>query len=288
MNDDILQAIRLAAAKAKGKKKKIKTQDGEDATIYVYTERQIAQRQKEKAERLDKLRGKIDGLRSQVKKDLGSKDSKTRITALAVALIDETFERVGNDGSADEGHYGVTGWLMDHMTLGKDKAVFKYVGKSGVDHEKVVKDPKALSVLRDICKGKKKNDPVLSDSEGEGKVSAEDVNAYLKPFEVTAKDLRGFHANREMSEQLTKVRAKGGKLPSEEKDRTKQLKEEFKTALEAVAEAVGHEPATLRSQYLVPGMESSFLQDGTVSKTFVKRKASASRIARWCFRGSQW
>jgi len=57
------------------------------------------------------------------------------------------------------------------------------------------------------------------------------VNAYLKPFDVTAKDIRGLHANREMQDRLRAVRKKGGKLPTDKKEKEKVLKAEFKTAL---------------------------------------------------------
>ena len=65
--------------------------------------------------------------------------------------------------------------------------------------------------------------------------------------------------------------AKGGKLPEDKKEREKKLKAEFKEALEGTAEAVGHEPATLKSQYLVPGLEDEFLKDGTVTEKMDKK-----------------
>jgi hypothetical protein len=91
------------------------------------------------------------------------------------------------------------------------------------------------------------------------------VNDYLESFDITAKDLRGFHANREMQDRLKAIRSKGKKLPEDEKDREKILKKEFLKALDETAEAVGHEASTLRSQYLVPNMEEQYLSDGTVS-----------------------
>jgi hypothetical protein len=67
-----------------------------------------------------------------------------------------------------------------------------------------------------------------------------------------------------MRTNLKAIRAKGGKLSEDKKKREKQLAGEFKEALEAAAECVGHEPSTLKSQYLVPGLEDSYLKDGTV------------------------
>jgi hypothetical protein len=172
--------------------------------------------------------------------------------------------------------------LKEHVTFGKGKVTIKYVGKSGVSHEKVVDDAKLVKALKDCCEDKKPGDPLLSfgkdDSEGLVKVSSRDVNAYLKPFDVTAKDIRGLHANREMQDRLRAVRKKGGKLPTDKKEKEKVLKAEFKTALEATAEAVGHEAATLRSQYLVPGLEDDFMKDGTVADT-LKNATIVERVA---------
>jgi hypothetical protein len=96
------------------------------------------------------------------------------------------------------------------------------------------------------------------------------VNDYLEKFKVTAKDLRGLHANLGMRKALKKVRSEGGKLPTDEKKRKAQLKKEFQKALEETAEAVGHESSTLAKDYLTPGVETDFLRDGTVTDTMVK------------------
>lgn len=187
-------------------------------------------------------------------------------TALAVMLLDCTYERVGNSESAADGHFGVTGWKVKHLTFGKDKVTIRYVGKSGVSHEKVIDDPTCVRALKEAVKGKNPNDEVVD-------CTPEDVNKYLAPFDVSAKDIRGFHANSEMQDRLKAVRSKGGKLPTDAKEREKKLKDEFKQALAETAEAVGHEPSTLRSQYLVPGMESDFLSGGSVADSFMKSAA---------------
>ena len=274
----VTDAAIKVAAKYK-EKKKVKTKDGDEATVYVYSERQVANRNREKAERIDTLRDNHADLLGQIKKDLDSDDPKTRLTALAVGLIDNTYERVGNDESADDGHFGVTGWLKKHLTFSKGKVVIKYVGKSGVKHEKIVADADLLRVLKDCCEDKAPDDPIFGfpDEEGGTKITSRDVNDYLAEYDITAKDLRGYHANREMQEQLRAVRKKGPELPRDRKEKDKILKAEFKEALEAVAEAVGHEPSTLRSQYLVPWMEDEFVHDGTVIDRLDKKASIAKR-----------
>lgn len=250
-------------AKYKKKREVPKAEGKGTTTVYEYSDRQVARRHREKAEQVEKLRKNIGDLREKVRSDLTSKDPKKRLTALAVALMDETYERVGNSESADErGHYGVTTWQVDHVTFSNSKATLDYTGKSGVKHTKEVTDAKVVKALRDAVEGKSKSEEILCGEDCN--VTARDVNEYLDQFGVTAKDLRGYHANREMQERLKAVRKKGPKLPEDKKEREEILKEEFQKALEGTSDAVGHEAATLRSQYLVPGMEDSYLKDGTV------------------------
>jgi len=252
----------LASIIAKFKqKKKVKSQDGGETTVYVYSEGQIDKRHREKAQRLEKLRKSKSKLDAQVKKDLTAKDDKTRGVALAIALMDETAERVGNEESADDGHVGVTGWTKEHIKFKGGKAHIDYVGKSGVKQHKEVADKALVKALKAACDGDE--DCVVG-------ASAEEVNAYLKEFDITAKDIRGLHANQTMQDSLRSIRKKGPKLPSDKKEREKLLKEEFKKALEQTAEAVGHEPSTLKSQYLVKGLEGDFMGDGTVNNSLVK------------------
>lgn len=248
---------------AKGKyknKKVVKTQDGGTATIYEYGPRQVANRNKAKAERVEGLRKNIEKLRKQVFSDLENP------AALAVALMDATYERIGNDASAKEGHVGVTGWKPEHVTFKNGKAILTYVGKSGVEQRKEVEDKRLVKALRKAC----------DDDSCEYLVSVKpkDVNAYLKPFDVTAKDLRGFHANREMQERLREARKNGPALPKSRKEKDRILKEEFKKALEETADRVGHKPATLKGQYLVPGMEKGYLHDGSVEDSLVKKSSA--------------
>jgi DNA topoisomerase IB len=267
---DKLETIEKHGKSRYKSKKKVKKQDGGDMTVYEYSDRQVADRNRKKAERIEKLRKSMAKLQTKVRKDVKSKDEKVRDVALAVGLMDETFERVGNPGSAKEGHFGVTTWRVKHIKFGKGSATITYVGKSGVDQKKKITNARIVGALKRVCKDKGKDDCVLS-------ISASDVNAYLKSFGISAKDIRGFHANTEMKAQLKKVRK--GKLPADPKEKEKKLKDEFKAALEATAERVGHEASTLKSQYLVPGVEDDYMKDGTVNESHTKKGTVSLRTA---------
>jgi hypothetical protein len=258
----------VVLAKYTEKKEVPKANGKGKTTVYVYSDKAVSKRNNDKAERLEKFSGKVDKLRAKYKSDLKAKDPETRMVALAVALIDETHERVGNEESAkgeknDSGdpHYGVTGWKKSHITLGSGSAAIKYVGKSGVKHEKTVSTPAILSALRQAYKEADGKDGCLF-SNDDVTITAAKVNEYLEPFEITAKDLRGLSANSLMQKALKKARK--GTLPSDPKDKEEKLKAEFEEALEEVAEELGHEPSTLSNQYLAPGMEPAYMKDGTI------------------------
>lgn len=265
----IKQAVIQVAARYQKKKEVPKAKGKGTTTVYEYSDRQVQHRNREKAKKVEKLRKRLSDLQAQVKKDIKSKDPKKRLTALAVGLINDTYERVGNEESAEDGHFGVTQWRVNHVTLGNGKATFKYVGKSGVNQTKETRDADLIKVLREAVKEKGKDDPIFELDEVS--IDNSDVNSYLKPFGITAKDIRGLHANRVMQKNLKSIRGKGGKLPDDKKERDAKLKEEFNKALEQTADEVGHKPSTLKSQYLVPGLEDNFLRDGTVKPKLDKQ-----------------
>lgn len=252
------------------KKKEVDSEGGGKTTVYEYSERQVALRNSEKAKRIEALRGRMGDLRQQVHKDLKSSDPDKFLTSLAVALMDETYERVGNEESAGEGHFGVTGWQKGHVSFSRGKATVSYVGKSDVKQKKVVTTPALVSALRDAYEAVDGEDACLF-CHDTGKVDGTKINAYLRKFKVTAKDIRGLHANEEMRKQLKAVRK--GALPTDAKERKEQLKAEWDKALEATAKTVGHEASTLKSQYLVPGLEDNFTTSGTIMKRLDKTAA---------------
>jgi DNA topoisomerase-1 len=198
----------------------------------------------------------ITSLRHNVTRDLRSEDERTRMTALVIALMDRTAERVGNDESAQNGHFGVTGFKKKHISVDGERVLLKYVGKSGVKHEKSFSDSKISTMVSEISRNKSEEDFLFQCSDGY-KVKSDRVNRYLDEYGVTAKDIRGYSANRLMIDAL-----KRQKCPSEESERKKI----FLAVLKRVAEQVGHGSQMLRNSYLIPKIESSWIRDGKIEK----------------------
>ena len=219
----------------------------------VYSEKEIKARWKKKTGQIETLANLIQSLRYNITKDLQSDDEKVFLTAICLYTILCTGERVGNEISANAGHRGVTGFLKSQVSTDGNKVTFRYTGKSGVKQEKVVTDEKLANNIRKALK--------MSDSKylfctSDGFcIKADRVNRYLKDFDVTAKDIRGYSANRWIIERL-----KANDIPKEEKERKKL----FLRVGRDVASKIGHGLGMLRKQYLIPDLESLYIEKGKI------------------------
>jgi DNA topoisomerase-1 len=214
-----------------------------------------AKRRTKKVNAIRTLAETITKLRHNLTRDLKSDDERTRMTALAISIMDKTAERVGNDESAQNGHFGVTGFKKKHVSVEGNKVHLKYIGKSGVDHDKTFSDKRIAEMVK-ACLDRCEDDNcfLLTCSDGY-KVKADRVNRYLDEYGVTAKDIRGYSANQLMVDAL-----KNKKVSTDEKERKKV----FLETLRKVAEDVGHGPQMLRNSYLLPTLEPAWINDGKI------------------------
>jgi DNA topoisomerase I len=238
----------------------------EEVKVKEYSEAELKARQKKKTGALKTLSQSIRSLKSKLASDLKSEDEKTKLTALAISLILQTKERVGNFNSASgirkdengdwqEGgdkHIGITGLRKKHIKFSDGKATLSYTGKSGVDHTKVIKDAKVVNALKDYSK--KNKDFILTTEDGYT-VHPTKVNEYLSKFDITAKDLRAFGGNELIIKAL-----QGKQIPKEEKDR----KVLFLDVAQSVADELGHSRTMLRNSYLLPALEDTYITKGKV------------------------
>lgn len=209
-------------------------------------------RWEKKKSNIESLSNNIQRLRLNVTKDLNNGTEKDMVTALVIAIMDKTAERVGNNNSAENGHYGITGLQKKHITVKGNSVFLKYVGKSGVEQEKNFTDERIASALKKVLQNK--GNDVFVTSEG-FKISNDRVNRYLSRFNVTAKDIRGYSANKWIIKSLEGKQSEG-----EEKDRKKI----FNETLKKVSEKIGHGKATLKKHYLIPELETNYIEKGKI------------------------
>lgn len=228
----------------KGWKHKMKT-GGE------VSKQELEKRWDKKRDGIKTLSNNIQSLRYNLTKDLQSEDEKVFLTALAISLIDATGERVGNEESANNGHFGVTGFEKKHIKINGDTITLNYVGKSGVTHNKSFTDKKLAEGLKTAIKNSNSS-LVFCTSDGFN-IKADKINRYLQDYNISAKDLRGYLANKLVVY----------KLDAGIKDENER-KKKFNEILKSVAESVGHGRVTLKTHYLLPEIETLYVEKGKV------------------------
>ncbi len=217
------------------------------------TPQQIAARWKKKKNSLSTLAGNIQSLRYNITRSLQSDDQKEFLTALAIDLMDHTAERVGNAISADNNHFGISNLQKRHVTVERNTVTLKYVGKSGVKHEKTVTDKDLADNVRKAI-NMSDTSYLLCTSDGFC-IKPDRINRYLKDYDITAKDLRGYSANKWIVDKL-----RSSDVPETDKLR----KKEFNRVAKIVAAKVGHGVGTLKNQYLLPTLESDYINKGHI------------------------
>lgn len=224
------------------------------------SEADLKKRWDKKKEQIEVLANNMRKLRYNVSTDLKNNDSeKTFLKALVVATLLATGERIGNGESASNGHFGITWFRKKHIKIDGNKITLKYVGKSGVDHERSFSDEKLANALKKAI-ATSPNQFIFTTSDG-FRVKADSVNRYLKDFDIRSKDIRGFSSNKWVIDKLKNV-----ELPDKETEEKneKERKKLFLKTLRSVAAKVGHGSGTLRNHYLIPELESTFIKKGEV------------------------
>lgn len=216
-------------------------------------EKDIKKRWDSKRESIYNLRNNIDRLKRKVRQDLVSCNEKDRLTALVIRIMMITSERVGNELSANNGHFGVSQFKPKHIKVISNRVILNYTGKSGVKHEKSFTDETTSIMISELLK--RSNDFIFTTKDG-FRIKGDRINRYLKKFGAKSKDIRGFNANRMMLMELNRI----GKI--EENQRVKI----FNQALRKIAEKVGHGVPTLRNQYLLPEIEEQFYRHGSIGR----------------------
>lgn len=202
---------------------------------------------------IEELSNNIRSLRIRVNRDLQSDNEKEALTALVISLMDKTGERVGNNDSADNGHFGITGLQKKHVTVIGNKVLLDYTGKSGVEHEKSFSDERIADALKKAIKNSSSKN-IFETSDG-FQVKSDRVNRYLEEYNVSSKDIRGFSANKWITDKL-----KSRPIPETEKERRLL----FNTIVRNIAKKIGHGKATLVKHYMLPTLDTEYIVNGRI------------------------
>ncbi|MDA8446521.1 DNA topoisomerase IB [Paracidovorax valerianellae] len=215
------------------------------------------QRDEAKFERMQAFGRALPRIRARVARDLratpGRALSRERVLATLVRLLDTTFMRVGNEEYASANRsYGLTTLRNRHADLRGNRLRLRFRGKSGVQQEATLDDPRVARVVRRCQQLPGQELFQYEDEDGTlHAVDSGDVNDYLREItgteegeHFTAKDFRTWHGTVQALE-LTRLAC--SQQPGTPAVTAKHI-------LAEVARQLGNTPAVCKKSYVHPSV----------------------------------
>ncbi len=243
---------------------------------YLYHPQWRELRDKLKFDRVESAARHLPQARKRVATDLASSGMPLeRAAALAVRLLDLGYFRIGNDYYADaNGSFGLTTLERSHVRRHGSQLVFRFVGKSGIEHLVVIDDPDALAALRVMRDRRDGGSRLLAyrTPAGWADLTSSAVNSYLSDLfvgEFTAKDFRTWHA--------TVIAAESIALNADPGTSAAARKRVVKKAVADVAGYLGNTPAIAKASYIDPRVFDRYEAGDTIAEVARRSLRSPAR-----------
>jgi DNA topoisomerase-1 len=237
---------------------------------YLYHQDWRIKRDKQKFDRVLGAARRLPAARRAIARDLALEGMPLeRADAVAVRLLDLGYFRIGSDIYADtNGSFGLTTLEKRHVSRQRDRLIFRFVGKSGIEHSIEIEDPEVMVAL-DSLRRRRGGSARLLAYQLERRwrdLDSSAVNTYLNGLleDLTAKDFRTWHAT---------VLAAAALAASEEPGDTKASKRRaVKAAVGEVAEYLGNTPTIAKNSYIDPRVIDLYENGTTIDPALVRRK----------------
>ena len=232
-HEDLAAECYAIAIDAKGKRQ------------YFYTQKWRQKSNDAKFQTMKCFAKKMNSIRHALRRLIVSSTLQDRLIALVLLLIMEGNFRIGSpNGVRDYGSYGVITLRKEHIHV-KDKNTIDiaFRGKKGVLNQSSIRSKPTVRILRHVLETNE-NPSLFSYQNGEVKIkiSAEDVNAFLKQFgNFSTKTLRTWFVNIDFIQQMKRLNALD--LPWKKK----QTK-----AIAMTAKRFHHTPTVCQNSYILP------------------------------------
>lgn len=240
---------------------------------YIYHPEWERVRDEIKFDRMLPVGKQLPRLRKHIEADLNQRGlPRTRVVALALAVLDQCLIRVGNDRyTRQNGSFGLTTITNEHADIANHEVQLSFVAKGGQPAEVALKDQRLANLIAKCQElGGQSLFTYRTEAGDVASVRSEDINMYLSRatgIVITAKDLRTWGASALLTEKLG---------PVGESERPEQ---EVLEAVDEVAEALGNSRTVARSSYVHPAISEAFTENrlGPIW--------ASSRSSRWLSRG---
>ncbi|WP_166404792.1 DNA topoisomerase IB [Labedella endophytica] len=230
---------------------------------YIYHEAWREKQDVAKFERCLDLAGLLPGVRPTVTRHLrGDPTSRETVLAAMFRLLDTAAPRIGGARYADEnGSYGLSTLLGEHLLLSGDLVTLHFPGKSSQQWHSELTDGDLAEVLRSLRRRRGKGSRVFAWKNGRRwrVLTAEEANDYIRGLvgeSFSAKDFRTLHGSSVAAQSL----AVSG--PDETMTGRKRA---IVTAVKAASTTLGNTPAIARSSYIDPRVLTLY-ENGRVAR----------------------
>jgi DNA topoisomerase-1 len=222
---------------------------------YRYHDKWRVQRDGGKFDRLIAFGRALPKLRARIEHDLAARGlPRDKVLAAVLRVMEMTLIRVGNEEYAKTNKsFGLTTLRDRHATIGSERAVFEFRGKSGKVRRTGFRDRRLARVVKACQDLPGQRLFQYLDDDGERRVvESADVNAYLREAmgeDFSTKDLRtwaGTVAAARALATLPECADEGG------------AKHNINTCVKAVAGVLGNTPAVCRSAYIHPAVLDAY------------------------------
>ncbi len=244
---------------------------------YLYHPRFSAKKQREKFARIESFGKFLPKLRDVTNEHI-TLDGMPREKVLAVMmrLINSLYFRVGTEKSAK--HYrtfGITTLQNKHLQIGrKGELIFEFVGKSHVQHRKVLVDEELALIMKELKElgAARKLFHFIDDDRKPRSIKPGDLNRYLKAAtasDYSSKDLRTWAGSLLAAIELAELG------PS---DDDALVKKNIVKAVKKVAEQLGNTPTVCRSAYIHPAVLKVYEKGQTLDDFAPRQKRRIKKI----------
>jgi DNA topoisomerase-1 len=237
---------------------------------YLYHQDWRIKRDKMKFDRVLSAAHKLPAARRAIARDLALEGMPLeKASSVAVRLLDLGYFRIGSDIYAEtNGSFGLTTLEKRHVRRQRDRLVFRFTGKSGIEHSIEIDDPEVLLALESLRKRRGGSTRLLAyQLERRWRdLDSASVNTYLSGHleDLTAKDFRTWHAT---------VLAAAALAASDEPGDTKRSRQRaIKAAVGEVAEYLGNTPTIAKNSYIDPRVIDLYENGTTIDAELVHKK----------------
>ncbi|XGV98039.1 MAG: DNA topoisomerase IB [Leptolyngbya sp. BL-A-14] len=182
---------------------------------------------------------------------------KEKVLAAIVRLMELTRIRVGNEEYARSNQsYGLTTLRDEHVEIKGSKMQFQFRGKSGVEHDIELADPRLAKIVKRCQDIPGQELFQYRDENGQYQtIDSGDVNDYLRAIteqDFTAKDFRTWAGTVLAASELADI----GTFTSET-----AAKKNIVQAIKTVAAYLRNRPATCRKYYVHPAILDAYMDE---------------------------